>query len=385
MKKVLLFFVSICLLQVTYAQNYEPYLFGKTYKFLNPTDSTLITRSIDSLYVNTDKDTVFVSDLKASPFFVRTTTPILFFTYIKTNTKYIFDNKLSIKRNPIKDESWLADSTNAIQCQYTGKSIITIYGITDSVKTYKFNKQSQTIAILYISKNYGIVSYGSYNVYRIDNLVGKNNRIPKNYHPSIGDTLLLRAGYTPPCTSTYPCTSKYSIKIIKAEDTISSIVLNRVCNDTYPIEQIKKGVFYKIYSMRDLFSCRYMLRENVGFIYSEILGENNYDSYSEEIVYYKGAAGEFGDRKQMDKILGVENSIETNSSIIYPNPVYNNIAKFSFNDNLSKTISIFDLLGNEIKKVVSNEQNLEIGITKGIYVVKISTENSSSITKLIVY
>ena len=49
MKKILLF-VCLCTCSLLLsAQNYEPFLFGKTYKYLNPKDSIIITQKIDIL------------------------------------------------------------------------------------------------------------------------------------------------------------------------------------------------------------------------------------------------------------------------------------------------------------------------------------------------
>lgn len=72
---------------------------------------------------------------------------------------------------------------------------------------------------------------------------------------------------------------------------------------------------------------------------------------------------------------------------IYPNPVTNGkvFVYISTNDNLTKKIAIFDVLGKQIYKTVLTGKELNISnLGKGIYILKITENNISETRKLVI-
>ena len=81
-------------------------------------------------------------------------------------------------------------------------------------------------------------------------------------------------------------------------------------------------------------------------------------------------------------VLGVDDEVLSTSLKIYPNPVTNVLTVKS---RLPlKSIEIYNLLGQEVKQVYSNFESINLEyLSKGIYMIKISSENGSTIRKLI--
>jgi hypothetical protein len=78
--------------------------------------------------------------------------------------------------------------------------------------------------------------------------------------------------------------------------------------------------------------------------------------------------------------MGVEN-IKKSTINIYPNPV-KSILNIKTDDKI-KTIELYDEIGRKVKNLSkSNVINLE-NLSKGIYYLKIQTEKSSSVEKII--
>jgi hypothetical protein len=78
--------------------------------------------------------------------------------------------------------------------------------------------------------------------------------------------------------------------------------------------------------------------------------------------------------------MGVEN-IKKSTINIYPNPV-KSILNIKTDDKI-KTIELYDEIGRKVKNLSnSNVINLE-NLNKGIYYLKIQTEKSSSVEKII--
>ncbi len=81
-------------------------------------------------------------------------------------------------------------------------------------------------------------------------------------------------------------------------------------------------------------------------------------------------------------------SVEPKDVVLYPNPANGDFFNISLEGNGTlKSILLFDLLGNVVKNINSNEEIVEINtsnMNKGIYFVKISTEKSVFTKKLII-
>jgi hypothetical protein len=78
--------------------------------------------------------------------------------------------------------------------------------------------------------------------------------------------------------------------------------------------------------------------------------------------------------------MGVEN-IKKSTINIYPNPV-KSILNIKTDDKI-KTVELYDEIGRKVKNLSkSNVINLE-NLSKGIYYLKIQTEKSSSVEKII--
>lgn len=69
---------------------------------------------------------------------------------------------------------------------------------------------------------------------------------------------------------------------------------------------------------------------------------------------------------------------------MYPNPVSNGKLFISSDNNIEKTVAIYDLIGKEIiNQTVTNELNIS-SLTAGVYVVKVTEEGKTATRKLIV-
>lgn len=83
---------------------------------------------------------------------------------------------------------------------------------------------------------------------------------------------------------------------------------------------------------------------------------------------------------------GTVTSVENNSQPIFsiaPNP---SNGKFTFVSNESADLVIYDLLGSEIAYLhnVSPNQNIDLQLSKGIYLIKVSNDKGSEIEKLVI-
>jgi len=80
----------------------------------------------------------------------------------------------------------------------------------------------------------------------------------------------------------------------------------------------------------------------------------------------------------------IENGIESDSIIVYPNPVIDKL-NISLNDCNPKQIVIFDLFGKPVfKNIFQNEIEIDIkDFVDGIYLIKLEYDNQSIIRKLI--
>lgn len=70
---------------------------------------------------------------------------------------------------------------------------------------------------------------------------------------------------------------------------------------------------------------------------------------------------------------------------LYPNPVTNGKITISTQKNLTKQIAIYDILGKQVlsQKITSNQLSVA-SLSKGVYLLKVTEENKTTVRKLIV-
>jgi hypothetical protein len=87
-----------------------------------------------------------------------------------------------------------------------------------------------------------------------------------------------------------------------------------------------------------------------------------------------------GNTTSIDK---VEKAVEM---VVYPNPSEGDFSIRTENDNLIKTVKVFDIIGREVRSISNvNESNVTIardGMNTGIYFVKVLTEKGEATRKL---
>ena len=79
---------------------------------------------------------------------------------------------------------------------------------------------------------------------------------------------------------------------------------------------------------------------------------------------------------------------ENNESFfkLYPNPTSQNI-NLQFETTAPKTITLIDVLGKEVLKINSSNKAVQLDVTnypKGVYFVKVSSEEGNSVQKIII-
>jgi len=122
-----------------------------------------------------------------------------------------------------------------------------------------------------------------------------------------------------------------------------------------------------------------MLGREIDSTNEEVLRMND---MADENVLYKE---EFTD-VELNKKTIVETKPSNSNFTIYPNP---NKGKFIIeltNKTTESTIEIYDLMGKKVWSKVSSENKLEIDISnqpKGIYLVKVVSENNVIIQKIV--
>lgn len=81
--------------------------------------------------------------------------------------------------------------------------------------------------------------------------------------------------------------------------------------------------------------------------------------------------------------LSLDSNILENTSI-YPNPATNNLF---INSPVNSSINLFNILGKNVKSVINTSGNLKLNtsdLSKGIYLVKINSENKTKTSKLLI-
>jgi hypothetical protein len=89
------------------------------------------------------------------------------------------------------------------------------------------------------------------------------------------------------------------------------------------------------------------------------------------------------DSKQSSKPQEVIATIEGLS--LYPNPVTNGKVYISSRNDLEKEIVVFDLLGKKVLQAHLTSKELNVAdLTPGVYIIKITEENTTATRKLII-
>lgn len=399
MKKITLsLFLILSSIYLVNAQNYSPYLLGKTYKYINLKDSTILTQKIDSFSLGGIKDdAIFYSRIHRNTIgaiefnsgfkynavaskYIERKNEIIFFTYDNDTT---IDNKTIFKTIAKINDIWKSNTlTNTVNptlktykyLKYIGKTYYKSKLISDSAKVYLSSNDSlgnDVIGKIYLSKNYGFLNtVGFDSLYSIKELnLGERN--PISYQGTIGDTILW--GHTSPCTQSE---AQYGIptkNIILNENDASTRLL--IKNNQYFIEYIKKGIFYlkttKSYSGYGSQQYDTTYQENVGLIRSY---------YSTFYFGHSGSTCSDFVIKRKPLILGVDNLAFENLQI-YPNPS-DDLMNIEFEKNQNCTFQVYDLNGKFLMDFISqNDSTLKLN--KGIYILKITNNNNSIYKKII--
>ncbi len=113
--------------------------------------------------------------------------------------------------------------------------------------------------------------------------------------------------------------------------------------------------------------------------------DRNNDAYN-----YQGNANPFIDHPEYVNMIWDENwGINTQvkkTFEIYPNPVSTNVLNFQFIPNGKTTISIFDLSGKKIYEKNTTDPEIQMnigGLKSGVYLIKVSNQNTFQTRKLI--
>jgi beta-glucanase (GH16 family) len=91
-------------------------------------------------------------------------------------------------------------------------------------------------------------------------------------------------------------------------------------------------------------------------------------------------------RVYQENVLSTSDDVKLNDIIVYPNPVSDNLIIQTTNNLLGIHAKIYSILGQEIGSIFLNEQENNIDVShlkKGIYIVKIETENGIKTFKII--
>jgi hypothetical protein len=370
------------------AQNYEPFLFGKTYKYLNHNDSTLISQKIDRADVSLGGDSVFYSfrEIYHLPDSINNKF-IYSNNYTKTDKGYYFScndysGNIFLKYN-LNVNSIVSYKNQYLK--YKGKENYTFLNISDSVKVFYLLDDSTSqvnLDTIYLSKNYGFVNgFNNYSLYSISELnIGNNHKV--SYRPNIGDTLVWKELIFNTCSTS---TGKsYSLKIFTQMNVDEMNYIFDIKLDVLQsYEYIKNGVYYFHYSPSVLGgSFYYTFRENVGLIYYKAVTCDGFPK-DDSVVYFKGKAGEFGDRTRLDNIMSVEDIKIDTLVKIYPNPSEGKLT-IDFANQESKEISVIDNLGKLIQQINTSNKQLDLMLDNGIYVIKVMTKNQVKVDKVLV-
>ena len=86
-----------------------------------------------------------------------------------------------------------------------------------------------------------------------------------------------------------------------------------------------------------------------------------------------------------DKPSASDQNGEIEGFKLFPNPVTNGYVTISTKRNLSKSISIYDVLGKEVLRTQIAGNSLDVTkLTAGVYLMKVSEDGASSTRKLVI-
>ena len=94
----------------------------------------------------------------------------------------------------------------------------------------------------------------------------------------------------------------------------------------------------------------------------------------------------------MNLVIGSNNELSIDEEVfseiyLYPNPIDKNsqLLSLNFDDNQSKSIKIYDLMGRLVFDLITNENKIDISsMSSGTYIVKINFNNQTFNSKLII-
>lgn len=394
-KLLLLLFVTIAS-QMLQAQNYNPFIFGKTYRYLYlNTDNSEFNGADSVVFIQKIIDAT-TSDNGTGYILLNTKTQILdnisFERMSQKDSIFYFFNYSSDLVFKINTKSKIGDTLYLGKNKYSTLKDIkfsVVVGVNDSVQVYeiktKIGNKDSILGNVELSKNYGFVNLNFYyaphlkvakyyksNLFSIDNPIA-GFRGPMSYTPSIGDTIVwgtLTTLGNPPCTkdSFSVCTQKEIDDFIRSKFNYEIIDNNKYIG-IFESLGMEGGIVYKY-------------QEGLGKFESYFAAEMR--SCTDGIAYYKGAQGEFGDRKRLtDLLTSIDNSEIAKYLNIYPNPSNKTIYVNSLNNSLV-TIDIYDLQGSKIKSIQSEQQLTSFDLNSGLYLLKLNVDNKTFTQKVIV-
>lgn len=416
MKKILFLLFVTFASQMLQAQNYSPFVFGKTYRYLylNPSiknghpnydfkgkDTVIFIQKIDSVFVNINNDSTFTS-IKNKSYnslkIMNLASNIEFDYYIKHDSIITFYNSQSPYPNgnlvyKMNTKSKIGDTLFLGRNSYSKhikNDFITFLGVSDSVKVFevtaKIGSKDSLLGEIKLSKNYGFVniitplnslfvkSYYFGNIFSIKEL-NFGFRAPMPYRPSIGDTIVYGSRNTcPPSSWETKDNLVVCTKLEKDDYNLCRLRYEIIEKNEYiGVDEIYGGFFY----YENLFS------EGIGQFNNYSMGEEGWGcTYG--ILYYKGAKGEFGDRQKLiDLLTSIDNSEIAKYLNIYPNPSNKTVYVNSLNNSLV-TIDIYDLQGSKIKSIQSEQQLTSFDLNSGLYLLKLNVDNKVFTQKVIV-
>lgn len=69
---------------------------------------------------------------------------------------------------------------------------------------------------------------------------------------------------------------------------------------------------------------------------------------------------------------------------VFPNPLNGNVLNITSDNNALKTIAIYDVLGKQVVNTTTSNTTINVNLTSGVYMVKITEEGKSATRKLVV-
>ncbi len=396
---------------LTNAQNYNPFLKGKIYQYLNTSDSSIYIQKFDSISVLSKDDTISYSSIHLAnqglnidldvcnsnihiiSSKIRKHKNELLFSAFNYNDIDKFD--LKIKTDAKINESWLCQSymsysgiTAKKYLKYLGKEHYTSNEITDTVKVYQLSIDSvftNIVGKIYLSKNYGFINglIGYNNLYSIIGLnIGSQKLV--NFSGNIGDTIVL-GHETPQYMGDYNYLEQ---TLIIVKDSNNPIFFNK-----YFVKiKIKSNVYFLEETSNDYTGISNSSYSNKGYKekYGQIskgggsYGRGGWVNWSDNVLYYKGKNGEFGKRSYLTKLTsGIEDE-DFNKIKIYPNPSKGSVQIEFPNNIVDINLSVYNLQGIKIEDIKTNDSLINLNLKPGVYFIKSTLNNKIDLQKIVI-